>query len=76
VTFNGMNVHFTFGIPAGADGAPGEVTSAAPDAAIATTAQNPSSIGPYTGTFSDPVAQSEMLNYAAYVETLRVTLVR
>jgi hypothetical protein len=76
VSFDGTNVRFTFGIPAGADGAPGEVTTAALDAAIATTAQNPSGIGPYPGTFSDPVTQAEMLNYVAWVESLRTGLVR
>jgi hypothetical protein len=79
VSFDGTNVHFTFGLPAGADGAdgaPGEVTNAALDAAIATTAQNPSSIGPYTGTFSDPVTQAEMQAYAAWVESFRAATVR
>jgi hypothetical protein len=69
-------VHFTFGIPAGADGAPGEVTTAALDAAIATTALNPSGISPYPGTFSDPVTQAEMLNYVAWVESFRAATVR
>jgi hypothetical protein len=76
VSFDGTNVRFTFGIPAGADGAPGEVTAAALAAAIATTAQNPSGIGPYTGTFSDPVTQAEMLNYVARVESFRAATVR
>ncbi|MEQ1854229.1 MAG: hypothetical protein ABMA01_21875, partial [Chthoniobacteraceae bacterium] len=73
VTFDGANVHFTFGIPAGS---PGEVTNAALDAAIDTTALNPSGIGPFGGSFSDPPTQAEMQSFAAYVETLRVALVR
>jgi hypothetical protein len=73
VTFDGTNVRFTFGIPAGQ---PGEVTTAALDAAIATTALNPSGIGPFTGTFSDPPMQAEMQAFAAYVESLRTATVR
>lgn len=49
VSFDGTNVHFTFGIPRGAEGAqgpPGEVTTAQLSSAIATTAQNPSSVSP------------------------------
>ena len=70
-------MHFTFAIP---QGQPGEVTTGQMDAAIAdavaTTAQNPSDIGPYTGTFSDPPTQAEMEAFAAYVESLRAALVR
>jgi hypothetical protein len=73
VTFDGTNVRFTFGIP---EGQPGEVTTAALDAAIATTALNPSGIGPFTGTFSDPPMQAEMQAFAAYVESLRTATVR
>lgn len=55
VNFDGTVVHFTFGIPtgpqgpAGADGAPGEVTTAQLNTAIATTAQNPSGVAPLAG---------------------------
>jgi hypothetical protein len=45
-------------------------------AAIAETAQNPSGVGPYPGGFSDPPTQAEVQDFAAYVETLRVALVR
>jgi hypothetical protein len=80
VSFDGSNVHFSFGIPQGEQGAPGDVNTAQMDAAIAdavaTTAQNPSGIGPYTGGFSDPPTQAEMQDFAAYVESLRVALVR
>lgn len=50
VSFDGTNVHFSFGIPQGAPGAqgetgpPGEVTTSQLDAATATTALNPSSV--------------------------------
>jgi len=46
------------------------------DHAIATAAANPSAIGPFAGTFSDPPTQTEMEDFAAYVETLRVALIR
>ena len=52
VTFDGTSVHFTFGIPRGAEGVqgpPGEVTSAQLSAAIATTAQNPSGVSALSG---------------------------
>ena len=34
----------------------------------------PASIGPCTGTFSDPPTQSEMQSFAAYVESLRAAM--
>lgn len=46
VSFDGINVHFTMGIPSGYPGPPGEVTTAALDSAIATTALNPASVSP------------------------------
>ena len=78
-SFDGSNVHFDFGIPRGDEGLPGppgEVTQAALDAAIATTAQNPSGIAPFTGSFSDPPTQAEMQDFAAWAESLRAALVR
>ncbi len=62
--------------PEGPPGPPGEVTEAQLDAAIATTALDPSAIGPYAGAFSDPPTQAELEDFAAYVETLRAALVR
>ena len=53
VSFDGTHVHFTYGIPRGAEGVqgpPGEVTTAQLTAAIATTAQNPSSVSPLSQT--------------------------
>lgn len=106
----GADVNFTFAIPRGETGPPGEVTTTqlndalnsalsnrptndqvntaiatalagtastdALTAAIATTAQNPASFPAYSGTFSDPVTQAEMLAYAAYVESFRQSLAR
>ncbi len=82
VFFDGNTVHFSFGIPRGAQGEqgiqgpPGEVTNAALAGAIAGTAQNPNGIAPFGGSFSDPPTQAELMAFAAYVETLRSALVR
>jgi hypothetical protein len=73
VSFDGTNVHFSFGIP---QGATGEGSAHQLDDAIATTALNPSGIGPFTGGFSDLPTQAEMEAFAAYVESLRAALVR
>ena len=62
--------------PEGPQGEPGEVTLAQLDGAIGGTALNPSGLGPYAGTFSDPPTQGEMQDFAGYVEVLRVGLVR
>lgn len=87
-TFDGANVHFTFGIPRGdtgeegeqgiegSQGPQGEVSTLQLNDAIATTARNPASVGPFGGVFSDPPTQAELQAFAAYVETLRVPLVR
>lgn len=68
----------------GPPGASGEVTtaqmndaiSAAVSSAIGTTAQNPASFPAFTGSFSDPPTQAEMMAFAGYVESLRVALAR
>ncbi len=64
VSFDGTNVRFTFSIPQGQSGTPGEVTTAQMDtaisAAIAGTAQNPASIAPSNISFSDPPTASEL----------------
>jgi hypothetical protein len=84
-TFDGTDVHLTFGIPRGNDGGtgsdgpvgpPGEVTSQQLTDAIATTAWNPPAIGPFGGSFSDPPTQAEMMDFAAYVESFRLALTR
>ncbi len=76
VSFDGTDVHFAYGIPRGNDGPPGEVTTAALDAAIAGTAVNPAALGPWTGSFSDPPTQAEMQDFAAWVESFRVGVTR
>ena len=62
--------------PEGPPGPPGEVTLAQLDAAIAGSALNPSEVGPFPGVFSDPPTQAEMQDFAGYVESLRVALLR
>jgi hypothetical protein len=74
VYFNGRDRYFTFGIPREDPGLPVEVTQGRLDAAIAGTALNPSGVGLYSSTFSDPPTQAEMQDFAAYVETLHVAL--
>lgn len=79
VSFDGTEVHFTFDIPrgdSGDQGPAGPVTESQLDGAIAGTAQNPNGIGPWTGSFSDPPTQGEMNDFAGWVESLRVGLVR
>ena len=63
VSFDGTHVHFTFGIPRGAEGVqgpPGEVTNAQLSAAIATTAQNPSSVSALSQTADGTYNQGQM----------------
>jgi hypothetical protein len=65
--------HFTFSIP---QGEPGEVTEEELATAIAGTARNPSELGPFAGVFSDPPTQAELQAFAAYVEALRLAVLR
>lgn len=66
VTFDGTNVHFTFGIPRGAEGVqgiqgpPGEVTTAQLTAAIATTALNPSGVSSLSQTADSSYNPTQM----------------
>lgn len=79
LSFDGTTVHFSFGIPQGAEGEqgpPGGVTEAQLATAIAGTATNPAGIAPFTGGFSDPPTQAEMEAFAAWAESLRAALVR
>ena len=45
VSFDGVNVHFTFSIPRGQDGLPGEVTNAALSSAIGGKSSNSNGVG-------------------------------
>lgn len=73
VSFDGTNVHFSFGIPKGADG---DVTGQQLTDAIATTANNPTGYPAWGGSFSDPPTQTEMNDFAAWADGLRAALVR
>ena len=79
VMFDGTNVRFTFGIPAGADGAvgaPGEVTNAGLASAIAGTSANSNSVTTLNLTVSDPPSQSEVQAIATKVDELIMALRR
>jgi collagen type I alpha len=54
VSFDGTNVRFTFGIPRGNDGAPGEVSQAQLDSAISGTSSNTNSVSTLDSPFADP----------------------
>lgn len=67
VSFDGTNVHFTLGIPRGADGAngtdgaqgpPGEVTNAQLDSAIDGTSANTNAVTTLDTPFADPDAEA------------------
>ena len=60
VTVTGNTLHFTFQIPQGEPGTPGEVSQSQLDAAILGTAINPSSISPIGTMFMDPVSASDL----------------
>ena len=61
----------------GDQGPPGEVSAAQLNDAIGGTARNINGvIGPFTGTFSDPPTQAEILAYVDYQEALRQALAR
>ena len=73
VSYYNSEVHFLFGIPTGdpgTQGPPGEVTTAQLNAAIATTANNPTSIEPLNLTISDPPTQSEVQQMLARMNEL------
>ena len=65
-TFDGTTVRFTFGIPQGPQGTPGntgppgEVTTQQLTDSIANTAQNPTTLSPLNIAISDPPTQSEV----------------
>lgn len=60
----------------GPQGPPGEVSAQDLADAIAGTANNPSGIDAFGGSFSNPPTQAEMQDFAEYVESLRTALVR
>ncbi len=62
--------------PEGPQGPPGEVTQAALDAAIATTALNPSGVAPLSLTISDPPTQAEVQAVVDAYNALLAALLR
>ena len=62
--------------PRGEQGPEGQVSGPQLADAVATTARNPSAIGPFSGTFGEPPTQGELYAFAAYVESLRLALMR
>ncbi|MEQ1751856.1 MAG: hypothetical protein ABL974_20710 [Prosthecobacter sp.] len=85
VSFDGVNVHFTFGLPAGQNGsngsdgaqdAPGEVTNAALAGAINGTSSNSNAVTTLGLVVSDPPTQPEMQSLANKVDELLLALRR
>lgn len=70
VTVTGNTISFTFEIPAGQTGAPGEVSQSDLASAIATTALNPTSISPVGANFMDPVNASDLNTIANKLDEL------
>ena len=61
VSVNGQTLHFSFGIPRGADGTPApppEVTLPMLDAAIASSSANTNAVGTLDTPFADPDAEA------------------
>lgn len=82
-TFDGSNVHFTFGIPRGndgnngadgangSDGAPGEVSQQALDDAIANTSNNSNSVNTLDNTYADTDAEELRQKVNELINALR-----
>jgi hypothetical protein len=74
VSFDGTDVHFTFGIPRGPngmDGAPGEVTNAEFAAAIAGTSNSSNAVATLDTPFTnDPPTLADMENVRAKINEL------
>ena len=69
-SFDGSNVHFTFGIPQGNEGTPGEVTAAQLSSAIDGTSNNSNGVGTLGLSVSDPPTQGEMQSLANKLDEL------
>ena len=70
VSFDGSNVRFTFGIPRGNDGAPGEVSQQQLDDAISGTSANTNNVGTLGLVVSDPPTQGEVQQIADKLDEL------
>ncbi|MEQ1750714.1 MAG: hypothetical protein ABL974_14900 [Prosthecobacter sp.] len=82
VSFDGVSVHFSYGIPRGNDGGdgpqgpPGEVTNVALAGAINGTSNNSNAVATLGLVVSDPPTQTEMQSLANKVDELLVALRR
>lgn len=74
VSFDGTNVHFTFDIPRGNDGASGEVTTADMNTAIGNamsgTSNNSNAVATLGLSVSDPPTQSDVQQIASKLDEL------
>ncbi len=73
VSFDGTNVHFSFGIPRGAQG---EVTQAQLDSAISGTSTNSNAVTTLGIVVSDPPTQAEMQQVVNKLDELITALRR
>ena len=77
VSFDGTLVHFMFGLPAGFDGAAGEVTNAALAAAVSGTSSNSNAVPTLDTAFgNDPPTLADMEAVRAKINELILTLRR
>jgi hypothetical protein len=76
VSINGNTLQFTFDIPAGESGPPGEVTSSQLTDAINTTAQNPSGVQPLSEGANANYSDTQMQTLINKVDELIAALVR
>lgn len=62
--------------PGSPQGQAGDLSTQQLNDAIATTALNPTGIGRWGGSITDPPTQSEMNDFAAWAESLRAAVIR
>ena len=76
VSFDGSNVHFSFAIPRGAEGAPGEVTTQQLASAIAGTSSSTNGVATLSIVVSEPPTQREVQAVANKLDELILALRR
>jgi hypothetical protein len=70
VTVSGNTITFSFEIPAGQEGPPGEVSQNELISAILTTALNPDNISPVGANFMDPISATDLNTVAGKLDEL------
>jgi hypothetical protein len=70
VTVSGNTITFTFEIPAGQHGPPGEVSQNELISAILTTALNPDNVSPIGANFMDPISATDLNTVAGKLDEL------